>query len=154
MSEFSLLCADAMLWDPTTRATWGLLDFCPVVMWFQVCTIMQGQLTTLSQVGAWGDVEKPCQDMAFLLIMHSLAIRCKQIFGLTAVWMHPCQVCIPTLVEVAQKLLLLADECTNWPYGYARMNDAVAHALLSSERHIGTMTSGLLSLNSCGHLHQ
>ena len=50
--------------------------------------------------------------------------------------------------------MLLADEGTNWPYAYARMNDAMAHAPLSSERHIGIMTGGLPNRNACSHLHQ
>ena len=58
------------------------------------------------------------------------------------------------LVAVARKLILLANKGTNWPYAYVRMNDAVAHAPLSSEGHIGVMTSGLPSRNSCGHLQQ
>ena len=53
------------------------LNFCPEVTWFQVCTITQGQLTALSQAGVRGDVEKPCQDMAFLSIVLSLAIGCE-----------------------------------------------------------------------------
>ena len=34
------------------------------------------------------------------------------------------------------------------------MNDAMAHTLLSSKGHIGVMTGGLPSMNTCGHLHQ
>ena len=34
------------------------------------------------------------------------------------------------------------------------MNDAMTHAPLSSEGHIGIMTSGLPSRNACGCLHQ
>ena len=66
-------------------------------------------------------------------------------------WMHPH---LPTLEEAAQKLLLLADEGTNWPYAYIRMNDAMAYSSLSSERHISALTSSLPSQNACGHLHQ
>ena len=142
------------LWDPSTKATWWSLRFCPMVMWFQVCTITQWQLTTLSQVEAWGDAEKPQQDMVFVIIVPSLAIGCEQIFGLTAMRVHPCQACQPILMEVTQKLMLLADEGTNWPYAYAWMNDAVAHVPLSSEGHIGIMTEGLPSMNACGHLNQ
>ena len=69
-------------------------------------------------------------------------------------WMHPCQVCLPTLEEAAHKLLLLADERTNWPYACTRVNNAMAHALLFSEGHIGAMTGGLPSQNVCSHLHQ
>ena len=67
MSEFSLLCADATLWDPITRATLGYLDFCFLVKSFQVHTIMQTELTSLSQAGAWREVEKPWWDMTFLM---------------------------------------------------------------------------------------
>ena len=61
--------------------------------------LTQGQLTILSQVGAWGDVEKPHQDMAFLLMAPSLAVGYEWVFGLTAMWMHPCQVHLPTLAD-------------------------------------------------------
>ena len=113
MSNFSLLSTDTSLWDPLTKATWGWLYFCHVVMWFQVHTIMQRQLITLSQVGAWGETEKPQQDMAFVLIVPNLAVGCEWVFGLTSMWMYPHQVCLPTLAEAAQKLMWLADEGTN-----------------------------------------
>ena len=99
-------------------------------------------------------MEKPGQDMAFLLIVPSLAVGCEQVFRLTAMWMHPCQAHLPMVVDAAQKLLLLVDEGANWPYAYIRMNDAVAHMLLSSVGHIGVMTSDLPSQNACGCLHQ
>ena len=99
-------------------------------------------------------MEKPCQDITFIFIVPNLAIGCKWVFSLTAMWTHPCQVCLPTLAEAAQKLMLLANEGTNWPHAYARMNNAMAHAPLSNEGHIGVMTSGLPSRNACGCLHQ
>ena len=92
--------------------------------------------------------------MAFILIAPSLAIGCELVFGLTAMLMHPHHVHLPTLVEVAQKLILLANKGTNWPYAYARMNYAMAHATLSSEGPIGIMTCGLPSRNACSCLHQ
>ena len=106
------------------------------------------------QVGAWGDMGKHHQDMAFLLIAPSLAIGCEWVFGLTSVWTHPHKVCLPTLEEVAQKLLLLADEGTNWPYAYVRMNDTMAYSLLSSVGYISTLTSGLPIQNACSCQHQ
>ena len=106
---------------------WGPLK--SVVMQFQVCTIMQTQLTILSQAGTLGDTEKPWQDMAFILIALNLAVRCEWVFGLTDVWAHPCQAHLPTLVDVAQKLMLLANKGPNWPYAYVQMNDAMASCL-------------------------
>ena len=86
--------------------------------------------------------------------MPSQAIGYKQVFGLASVWMHPQQVCLPTLVDAAQKLMLLANEGINWPYAYARMNDDMAHTPLSNEGDIGVMTGSLPSRNACGHLDQ
>ena len=91
MSEFSCLCADTVLWDLISSATWRSLDFCLPIQQFNVYTIKQTQQTALSQAGTWGNMEKPRNDMAFLLMAPSLSIRCERIFGLMAVWKHPCQ---------------------------------------------------------------
>ena len=71
MSKFSHLCDDTILWDPTNKAAMGSLDVCPTIMQFQVHTIMQTQLSALSQAGAWGKAMKPRWDMAFLMIAPS-----------------------------------------------------------------------------------
>ena len=101
-----------------------------------------------------GDVEKPQQDMAFVLIVPSLAVGCEWVCGLTALWVHPYQAHLPTLGEVAQNLMLLADECLNWPYAYVWMNDTMAHTPLSSGGHIGVMTDSIPSMNACSCLDQ
>ena len=95
MSDFSLLSTDMGLWDMSTKAIWGLLDFGLAIMWFQVHALMQTQLTALSQAGAWGNAEKPQQDMAFILIAPNLAIGCEWVFGLTAMWAHPAKPTFP-----------------------------------------------------------
>ena len=66
----------------------------------------------------------------------------------------PHQACLPTLGEVACKLILLANEGPGWPYTFVQMNSAVSLVPLSSEGHIGAMTDGMPSTNTCGHLHQ
>ena len=126
MSKFLLLCANTTLWDPTTRATWGSLNFCRTIIQFQVCTITQTQLTTLSQAGAWGEVEKPWLGMAFLMIARSNNAGGDQVFNLAAVWVHLHQSHLSTLVEAALKLMLLVDTSQDWLYTFTCMN--VAHA--------------------------
>ena len=154
MSEFSHLCANATLWDLTTRAAWGSLNFCPTLTWLQVCAVMQTQLTALSQAGAWGEVKKPRWDMAFLMIVPSTNARGDQVFGLAVVWAHPCQGCLSTLVEAAQKLMQLVDDGLDWPYTFVHMSDTVLHMPLSNNRHIGIMMDSVCSVNTCGHFHQ
>ena len=96
-------------------------------MQFQVHTIMQTQLTALSQAGAWGKVEKTRQDMAFLMIVPNTNAGDDQVFSLAAVWVHPCQGCLSTLVKAAWKLMLLVDNSPDWPYAFIHMSDTVLH---------------------------
>ena len=154
MSEFSCLCADTALWDPTSNATWGSLNFCPLIQQFNVHTIKQTQLTTPSQAGALGNTEKPRNDRAFLLIAPSLAIGCERIFGLMAMCAHPCQAYLVSLVEVVQCLVLLAGKGLDWLYAFIQMNDTVSHVSLSSKGHLGVLMEGKPQRNPCSLLHQ
>ena len=106
----------------------------------------------LSSMQGPGECKKPQWDMVFLWIAPNLAIRCKWVFGLTAMWAYPHKAHLPILGEVAWKLMLLANESPNWPYAYAWMNDTMSHMPLSSEGHIGIMTDGIPSINACGSL--
>ena len=154
MSEFSCLCANAIIWDPTTRAVWGSLDFCPMFMWFQVHAITQTQLTVLSQAGAWREVKKPRWDMAFLMIVPNTSARGDQVFSLAVVWAHPCQGCLSALVEAAQKLMLLADDSPDWLYTFVCMSDTMSHVPLSNNWHTSAMMDGIHSVNACCWLYQ
>ena len=154
MSEFSLLCADTTLWDPTTRATGGSLNLCPMITQLQVCTIAPTQLTTLTQPRAWREIKKPLQDMAFLMLVPSGKTRSDQVFGLAAMSVHPCQDHLFTLVKAAQKLMLLADNSSDWPYAFICMNNSMLHVPLFDKGHIGAMMDGVHSRNACSQLHQ
>ena len=50
--------------------------------------------------------------------------------------------------------MLLADKGPNWPYAYTQMNDAMAHAALSSEGHLGVMTDSMPGMKACSCLEQ
>ena len=113
-------------------------------------TILQAQLTAISKAGAWGNVDKPQQDRAFLLVAPSLAVGCEWVFGLAAVWAYSCQAHLHTLGEAAHKLILLADKGLDWLYAFVWMNNAMSHTLLSSEGHIGPMKDRVPSMNACG----
>ena len=149
MSKFTLLCADVTLWDPTTRATWGSLDFCPMITWFQVHAIMQTQLTTLSQAGAWGEIEKPQQDMAFLMIVPSTNAGGDQVFSLAS----PPRPLIHSGGGSPE-----ADATGRW---WPRLAICIhlhewhhVACALSNKEHIGTMIDGVCSTNACSGLHQ
>ena len=154
MSEFSPLCNNVNLWDPTTKAIWGSLDFCPRIRQFVVPALTHTQLTKLSQAEAWVDIENPRCDIAFLMKAPSANIGGKQIFGLAVVWAHPHQGHLTTLVGVACKLALLMDDGLDWHYAFVCMSSTTHHVPFSDAGHIGTMTDGTWSVNACGHLNK
>ena len=121
---------------------------------FHMWVIMQAQLIALSQAGAWGNIEKPRWDMAFLIIVPSITVRCERVFSLTAVWAHQHQVHIPTLPEAASKLVLLADVSKIWPYSFVWLNDAMAQVPLSDEGHVNAMMDDTPSADAHIQLHQ
>ena len=131
----------------------GVLDLCPTIMWFQVHTIMQIQLSTLSQTGACGEAEKPRWDMAFLVIVPSTSVGGDQLFGLAVVWVHPHQDHSTTLAEAAQKLMLLVDDGPDKLYAFIHMSDTVLHMPLSENGHISTMMNGVCTVIACGWFH-
>ena len=90
----------------------------------------------------------------YLILALSANIGGKQMFGLAAVWAHPCQGCLTTLVEVACKLALLISDGPDWPYAFICMSSMTHHMPLSDAGHLGAMTESVQSVNMCGHLHQ
>ena len=101
-----------------------------------------------------GDVGKPWQDMAFLLIVPSIAVGYKRVSGLVAVWTHPCQACYHTLEVVACKLALLVGESMDWVYAFIWLNNALSHVPLSGKGHVSTMMDGVHGEDASGWLHQ
>ena len=112
------------------------------------------ELSALSHAGAWGDIEKPKHDMAFLLIAPDKTIKGERMFGLVAVWTHLHQACHSSLSEVAQKLTLLTDTGADWAYTFMQLNEGALHIPLSSEGHTCAMIDGVPSRNTCGYLSQ
>ena len=88
------------------------------------------------------------------MIMPNNNARGDQVFSLAAVWVHPHQGHLSTLLEAAQKLMLLVDNGPDWPYAFIHMNDTMLYVPLSDNRHISAMTDGICSTNACGWLHQ
>ena len=55
---------------------------------------------------AWKDPKTPKSDMAYLLLVPNQVVEEERKFGLVVVWTYPCQACLPSLDEVAEKTCL------------------------------------------------
>ena len=68
MGNYTYFSQDHGQLEESAQALWGFFDICPSLTWFKI-KITQPELLALSHAGAWGSMEKPNGDMAFLLIV-------------------------------------------------------------------------------------
>ena len=92
--------------------------------------------------------------MAFLLILPEEGVVGERAYGLTMMWVHPCQARIPTLDEAVKKLTLLTSSSSNWPYTFVHFNGDAHHVPLLKEGHLSTMTDGTPINILCRQIHQ
>ena len=87
----------------------------------------QSDLTSLTHLKAWGDNERFCSDVAFLLVLPKVVIAEERVYRLTMVWVHPYQARVSTLGTAAEQLSLLASTGSNWPYALVLLNGDAYH---------------------------
>ena len=109
MGNYAHFPKDPVMWEESTQAQWGAHNICPSLTQFKVGEITQLELLALSHAGAWGSIEKPQGDMAFLLIATGKTIEEEMAFGLAVVWAHPHQAWLSSLDGAVKKLTLLID---------------------------------------------
>ena len=67
---------------------------------------------------------------------------------------HPNQILLPSLEEVAKKLTLLISTKEDWYYAFVRVNEDTLHLPLSNARHISILVDRSPSRSTHGHLSQ
>ena len=116
--------------------------------------MIQPELSSLTGLLAWGDPERFCSDVAFLLILPKEGIAEERVYGLAMVWVHPYQVRVSTIDDMTRKLFLPSSPRPNWPYMFVGFNRDAHHVSLPKEGHLSAMMEGMPSNNPCGRICQ
>ena len=106
-NKYAYFMGDISRWEDVTKAIWESHDMCPLLTQFQVSEIAWLGLSTISQAEVWEDPKSPRFGMAYLLLVPAQEVKEERRFGLVVVWVHPSQTLLPSLEEVAMKLILL-----------------------------------------------
>ena len=109
--------------------------------------------SAISQTGG-GTPKRQLQVMAYLLLVPSEEAEEEKRFGLVGVWVHPNQILIPSLEEVAKKLTLLISTKEDWYYTFVQVNEDAQHLPLSDARHISILVDRTPSRSTRGKLSQ
>ena len=70
-------------------------------------SLTQLELFSLTSLKAWGDVEKFCNDIAFLLVSAEGEVTGDRMYGLSTVWVNPYQARVPIVEEAVRELATL-----------------------------------------------
>ena len=133
---------------------WGHLDICPLLHQFHVTSITQLELSSLTSLKAWGDVEMFHCDITFLLVSTEEGVAGDRMYGLSMVWVNPYQARVPTMEEAVKQLTTLVSSGPDWPYALVQLNGDTCHAPLPREGHLSVLPRGGTSSAACRRVSQ
>ena len=150
MSNFEFFSKDPGWWEETFTSIWGHLDICPLLNQFQLASITHLELSSLTSLRAWGDAEKLCSDIAYLLVSSEDGATSDRVYGLSTVWVNPYQARVSTVEEAVRQLTALVSSGPNWPYTLVQLNRDTCHVPLLKEGHLCILTEGGTNSATCG----
>ena len=86
-----LLCRKNWIDGEKTWLPWGNLNICPCLYQLELPCHSQVELLSISSLKVWGNVQKSCHDVAYLLVWVENAMKDRQ-YGISFVWVNPNQV--------------------------------------------------------------
>ena len=142
MSKFDFFSKDPSQLEEAFTSLWGHLDICPLLNQFHLASILHSELSLLTSLRAWGDTEKFCSNLTYLLVSTGDGAASDRVYGLATVWVNLYQARISTVEEAVQQLTALTSSGPNWPYALVQFNGDTCHAPLPKEGHLCVLTEG------------
>ena len=115
MADYAFFAQGSSQWEEASSSLWGHLNICPLLQQFHITSLTQLELFSLTGLKAWGDAEKYCCDIAFLLVSTEGEATEDRTYGLSMVWVNPYQARVPTIEEAVGELTTLTSSGPDWP---------------------------------------
>ena len=153
MANYAFFSQGSSQWGKDFLSLWGCLDIPPLLCQLHVTSTTQSELSSLTSLKAWGDAEKFCNDIAFLLVSTKEELTGDRMYGLSTVWVNPYQPRVST-VEAVRELTALVSSGPNWPYTLVQLNEDTHHVPLPKEGHLGILPEGGTNRTTCRRISQ
>ena len=134
------------------RALWGSLSICPLLHYVDLPYHTAGELLSISHFKIWGDVQKPHNGMAYLLVKVEDALEVKG-YGVALMWISPHQAWASTMEEALEILSTCISCGSDRPYILTQLYEGTNHAPLPNDRHLGILPQGKVE-GPCGQISQ
>ena len=96
-----------------------------------------------------GEKQKIHHDIAFLLILAEVEATGDRKYGLSTIWVNPCQARVCCMEEAVRELTAWVSSGPNWPYALVGLHKDTCHAPFPKERHLGILPQGGAEMTAC-----
>ena len=120
----------------------GHLTICPPLQQFHISSITQSELSSLTNLKAWGEKQKVHNDIAFLLVLAKGEATEGRRYGLSTIWVNPSQARVHSMEEAVRELTTWVSSGPDCPYALVRLNKDTHHVPLPKEGHLGVLPQG------------
>ena len=154
MTDYAFFLQGSDKWGKDLTSLWGCLDICPSLQQFHISSVTQLELSSLTGLKAWGDKEKFWNDIAFLLVSAKEEATEDRKYGLSTIWVNPCQARVHSMKEAVRELTAWVSSGPNWPYTLGWLKKHICHVPLPKEGHLGILPQGGTNMTACRRISQ
>ena len=101
-----------------------------------------------------GEKQKVCIDITFLLALAEEEATGGRRYGLSTIWVNPCQASVHSMEEAVRELTAWVSSGPDWPYTLLQLNEDTCHAPFSKEGHLGILPQGGTDMTACRRISQ
>ena len=95
MCNCTFFSKDPSQWGESYQSLWECHDISPLLRQFHITQVTQQRLSSLTHLWVLGDFKRFHSNMVFLLILPKEDVAGERVYGLTVVWIYPCQARVP-----------------------------------------------------------
>ena len=139
MMEYAFFLQKVDWWRKDMALMWGDINICPSLQHFRIPSLSPADLSSLNSLKAWGERQKFCHDIAFLLVLTKEEATGDRKYSLLTIWVNPSQARVHCMEEAVGKLTAWTSSGPSWPYALVQLHKGTCHAPLPKEGHLGIL---------------
>ena len=93
-------------------------------------------------------------DIAFLLILAKGEAAGDREYGLSTIWVNPCEARVHSMEEAVGELTTWVSTGPDWPYALVQLNEDTCHVPLPKEGHLDALPQEGTVMKTCGIISQ
>ena len=141
-------------WRKEMALMWGNLTICPPLQQFHISSLTPAELSSLTSLKAWGERQRICHDITFLLVLAEEEATGDRKYDLLTIRANPCQARVHSVEEAVKNLTAWVSSGPDWPYTLVQLHKDTCHVPLLKERHLGILPLRGTEMTACRRISQ